>query len=540
MTREADVLVVGSGPSAVSAAWALVESGVSVLMLDVGNEDPTYAPLIPEASWLDNRRSDPAQHRYFLGDDFEGVPLGAVRVGAQLTPPRQHIARDTDRLTPLVSSTFAPTESLALGGLGSGWGASSVQFGDADMEGWPIAAADLAPHYRAVGERIGISGAADDLLPYYGDAAALQPPLQIDDNGRALLTRYAAHREAMNRGGLYAGCPRLAVLTKDLADRRATRYHEMDFYADTDRSVYRPWMTVEVLRGLPGFSYQRPWLARGFRELPDRDLVEVTARQARTGETAVFTARRLVLGAGAMGTARIVLRSLGLFDRPLPLVCNAHVYVPCVNLPMLGRPMTPRRHGLTQVGLVLDPDHDGRRLVYVEAHGYRSLLLFKLAKEAPLPVPEAVGIFRDLLSALLILVIEHEDRPAPGKTCRLRRSADAQDDDALTVDYHPAPGETAAQRDAERRLLRLVRRLSCWPLRRIDPGAGASIHYGGSLPMSLNDDALTTTPDGLLRGTRGVYLVDGSVLPSLPAKPLTFTLMANADRIARRLAAGMP
>jgi len=51
--------------------------------------------------------------------------------------------------------------------------------------------------------------------------------------------------------------------------------------------------------------------------------------------------------------------------------------------------------------------------------------------------------------------------------------------------------------------------------------------------MSAQDGRLTVTPDCLLRGARGVYLADGSVLPRLPAKPLTLTLMANADRVGR-------
>jgi choline dehydrogenase-like flavoprotein len=33
-----------------------------------------------------------------------------------------------------------------------------------------------------------------------------------------------------------------------------------------------------------------------------------------------------------------------------------------------------------------------------------------------------------------------------------------------------------------------------------------------------------------------VYVVDGAAFPGLPAKSLTFTIMANALRIARRVA----
>src|SRR5262249_55902271 len=162
------------------------------------------------------------------------------------------------------------TESLALGGLGSGWGACAIQFTNGDMEGWPIGRSDLAPHYDSVAARVGISGARDDLLPYYGECAALQPPIALDHHPRSFLSRYESggsfrwrcepSRAAMNAGGLFMGAPRLAILTRDMDGRRATRYHEMDFYTDADRSVYRPWFTVQRMREMPNFRYERPWL----------------------------------------------------------------------------------------------------------------------------------------------------------------------------------------------------------------------------------------------------------------------------------------
>ena len=531
----ADVIVVGSGPSATAAAWPLLEQGVSVLMLDMGHEDATYAPRIREASFLDLRRQDDGQHRYFLGNDFEGIPFGRVRVGAQLTPPRQYLARDTDLLTPIESASFAPTESLALGGLGGGWGASAVQFTDGDLASFPIRRDDLAPHYEAVAARIGISGERDDLLPWYGECSSLQPPLLMDDAARRLLDRYRGRRERMNRDGFYMGHPRLAVLTRDLDGRRAQRYHEMEFYADMEGSVYRPRVTVERMRGRAGFTYRRPFLVESFREDSATGWVEVTALDTATGNRERLTARRLILAAGAMGTARIVLRSFGRYDTPLPLVCNAHIYVPCLIPGLLGRVMPDKRHSLTQAGIIFDPDGDGRRVVYVEAHGYRPLLLFKMAKETPLPVPEATSILRDLSGALLILVIEHEDRPTPRKTCLLRRDP-AGGPDRLVVSYTVDEDQRQHELSVERRLLAQIRRLGAYPLRRLDPGPGSSIHYGGPLPMTREDKELTSTPDGLLRGTRAVYLADGSVLPALPAKPLTLTLMANGDRVGRIVA----
>ena len=529
------VIIVGSGASATAAAFPLVKAGISVLMLDVGNVDQRYAQAIPDASFSEIRSSDSSQHRYFLGDDFEGVPFGHVRVGAQLTPPRKFIQRDSERLTPIETSTFAGMESLALGGLGAGWGAVAVQFDDYDLRDFPISAKDLAPHYESVAARIGISGADDDLHGRYGECACLQPPLELDSNGASILKRYEKRRVDVNRMGAYFGRARLAVLTKDLGTRRAQSYHDMDFYADKEKSVFRPAFAVDELRQFPSFTYAKPYLVERFCETAGGQGVEVAALQTETGRGEIFRARRLIVAAGTMGTARIVLRSLERHDTPVPIVSNPYTYVPCLNLPMLGKAAMDRRHSLTQVGALLEPGPKNARRIHAQAYSYRSLLLFKIAKEAPLPVPEGFRVMRELLNAFVIVGIHHEDRPAESKRCILRKARDGGPD-RLEVSYEDSAQVIREQACGEKVLLRAFRKLGCWPLKRINPGNGASIHYGGTLPMTAENRELTTTPECCLRGTSSVYLADGSVLPYLPAKALTLTLMANADRVGTRVA----
>ena len=156
-----DVVVVGSGPGGVNAAAALVAAGRRVLMLDVGRRELRYAPLVPAVPFPELRRTDPAQHRYFLGDELEGVPFGPVKVGAQLTPPRQYIGADDDPRLPVDSDGFAVVQSLARGGLGAGWGAGVFPFDDVELRDMGLGLDALAPHYDRVVERIGVAGPAE-------------------------------------------------------------------------------------------------------------------------------------------------------------------------------------------------------------------------------------------------------------------------------------------------------------------------------------------------------------------------------------------
>src|SRR5687767_1546134 len=148
-----DVIVVGSGPGGANAAVPLVEAGLDVLLLDVGEEETRYSPIIPAEPFTTIRETDDQQHRYFLGDEFEGIPFGKVGLGAQLTPPRRYVFTSGMSRLPVQSSTFQLTESLALSGLGAAWGAGVFPFSDAELSGWPISRSELDPHYRAVAER---------------------------------------------------------------------------------------------------------------------------------------------------------------------------------------------------------------------------------------------------------------------------------------------------------------------------------------------------------------------------------------------------
>ena len=126
-----DAIVVGSGAAAVSAARPLVLAGLRVAMLDIGDRPAPSAAAPACKPWGDLRRTDAEQWKYFLGERFEALALGALEDGLPLTPPRRYVAARAGTLLPRRASGFAGFESTAQGGLAAAWGAAAAPWGRA-------------------------------------------------------------------------------------------------------------------------------------------------------------------------------------------------------------------------------------------------------------------------------------------------------------------------------------------------------------------------------------------------------------------------
>ena len=78
---------------------------------------------------------------------------------------------------------------------------------------------------------------------------------------------------------------------------------------------------------------------------------------------------------------------------------------------------------------------------------------------------------------------------------------------------------------------RLAGMMALTPLVRLNP-LGSSFHCGGTFPMRGNPKEGETDVLGRPAGLCRVHLIDASVFPSIPASTITFSVMANAHRIA--------
>jgi hypothetical protein len=527
-----DILIVGSGPSGIQAAVEATARGLKVGLVDVGYADDQAADAVLCAPFWEIRRNDPKQAEVFLGPPEEAL-RSLQQAGAHLTPPRRYMLRNSEQLFPIRSDTFAPLQATSAGGLGVSWGANVFTMEDAELRKIGLPPAEIRRRYEQVGREIGVSGnREDDVGSRIGELSTLQPPLQLDSNASSILRTYARARTRLNRRGFVLGQSVVAVLSRDLGERRANPYTDMDFYGDPGRSVYRPQHTLESLRRRPDFTYLDQRLALSFEDVPGQG-VRLSGRDLRTDAAWQIVARRLIVCAGAINSGRLVLNSFRSQAQRLGILCNPNIWIATVNLAMLGRPAEDARYSLAQLtGLLRYNDE----YVVTQFYSYRSLLYFRVLPGLPLPPALGVTFLRLIETAFTCVNVHFEDYPSPARWLELDGGGDQA---ALSAHYELTSARAGEIRRAERATIRGLLKLRCIPLGIARPAAGASVHYAGTLPFADRDDLFTCEPSGRLRGTQQVYIGDGSTWRFLPAKGLTFTLMANARRVAGEAAASL-
>jgi hypothetical protein len=349
----------------------------------------------------------------------------------------------------------------------------------------------------------------------------------------SLLARYGERREVFQARGFRLGRPPIAMLSRNVehADgvRQANPLFDMDFYSDASRSVYRPRFTIDALRRQRGYRYSDGLLAIEFIECDDG--VELLCRDIRNASYVKLFSRRLIVAGGALNTARLVARSLRAYECRLPLLCNPYRYVPAVNVRMLGKPARAKRHSLVQLVGALSKETDDPEQLFVSFYSYRSLLLYKLVKEMPLPPQLGLLAARLLQSSLTVLGIHFPEGPTAAKWIALERGPDAEHD-RLRSEYTLTRAETRGVQHGIRELLAIMLDLRLLPLGVFDPGHGASIHYAGPLGSQTEPIDVSTAADGSLRAAGRVFIGDSAAWAFLPAKGPTLTIMAHARNIA--------
>jgi choline dehydrogenase-like flavoprotein len=170
--------------------------------------------------------------------------------------------------------------------------------------------------------------------------------------------------------------------------------------------------------------------------------------------------------------------------------------------------------------------------VHAQITTLKTALVHPILQNAPVDLKTAVALFRNIRAGLGVVNVNLSDTRRSDSTVGIRPADGGPS--RLVVRYSSPPDEHARIDRAVSTVKRALRKLNCV----VPPGMlhvrpmGASVHYAGTIPMSARPASLTVSPECRSHDFENLFVVDGCTFPALPAKNITFTLMANAVRVA--------
>lgn len=512
MSTDFDVIIVGSGPAGVSAAFPLVEAGLKVLMVDGGK---SVADIFPTDDFISRRKKDD-QWQWMVGNDFE-----ALR-DTQMSSPKFRVPAYKDALTGFAeknhidSGSFMAVGSLATGGLSTLWGAGVARWSGKDLAAFPFPAEALDASYQSVARRIGISGREeDDLSDYFAVDAWAQEPIANGRLQRYLFEKYKQKQDELSRMGWRAGRSRVAVLSQPHGGRNACTGTGNCLWGCGQGAIYSATHDIATLQQHAHFHLQPNFIV---------DAVERGAVVSKSGQR--ITARKILLAAGTLATTRLALAALG-HNAPVALQsCPTAAFM--LWLPRFLGTAADVSFGLGQLSFAFTVKETG---IFGSTFATTGLPMSEFARHMPLRRRYGVDVLTAMLSSCLV-----GNLFMPGHLSAA--TARLQQNKSLSIQGGYAECVPELMQSASRTLAKAFRTLRAIVL----PGSftigapGSDVHYAGTLPMNKNPQIAETDANGTIHGITDMHIVDGACLPALSEKSHTLTIMANADRIGKILA----
>lgn len=484
MTASARVVVVGTGPAGSTAALFLARAGLEPLLLEAGTGKAALG-LTARVRGLTLFKSKPTLR------------------------PRPDLSCDADPAAVLF-------EELALGGLSNHWSCAVPRFAPDDFADaarggeayrWPLDYADLVPWYERVEPLLKIAGSDRDAarLP----CCRVARPRELGREWRHLGDLLAARgRDVTPMPYAYGG--------ETTATRAGTPFNAFKRLAEPARREGKLSLKLgaRVLRleWSPG----------------ERRVTAVIARNPSTGAEERIPCRAVVLAAGAVGSATILLQSrdaehprgLGneaglvgryLHDHPLAkLVIRLRESIANEPASYITRPTLDRSNPLYAAAFMQWGGVFERLRCAMAGHPNRSARLgFSIFGTMIPTIDDGIALPR---AGVMASPLHYSLRYPAAATSLLEQARDE------LVDTFAAAGWTP--------------RVEVF---RIEP-PGTSVHYGGTCRMHRASSFGVVNQHGAVFGARNVAVADSSVFTTGPEKNPVLTAMALAARTSQHLA----
>lgn len=517
------IYIVGSGPAGIAAAHALLQKGRVITMLDAGidlEEDRQKEVLKlrrQDAKFWD--RKVISSFKTKMSADPKGVPLKLI-YGSDY--PYQEIDQTIRRASEKVD--LLP--SLAKGGLSNVWGATLLPYRNEDFSDWPFTHETLSRYYHQIFEFVPLAGTQDRFANDYPLYSKDLLHFRLSAQANSLLSDLETHVDELQKKGVLYGQSRLAVKSID-DETPGCVYCGLCLYGCPYGLIYSTTTTLSKLLMNPKFQYINNLIVDTVQESTDG--ITIHAHDRLTNEKRRFEGRRVLIGCGVLSSSKIILESIKRYDEIITIKDSQYFLLPILRYHKTKNIENEELHTLAQIFIRIANKNLGKKPVFLQIYTYNDLYQEALRKSAGPFYPLISPIAQEILGRMLVIQGYLHSDVSSSISLKLKKN-----DSKLILNNVTNPETRKILKSLRRFLMNAQSQLKAVPLSPLFyiANAGRGFHSGGSFPMKASPRIFESDYLGRPAGLRRTHLIDSSIFPSIPAGPITLTVMANAARIA--------
>lgn len=509
-----DYLIIGTGPAGLAAGMALRRNHKTFEVLDVGYDiEDNIAKDVSELA-----ASDPTDWDKKLAGDLYPPPIAtASGVERRNLFGSDFVYRKPDCFEP---KTEECTTEFAhgLGGFGNVWGAAAIPYPDEELQKWPVDLEQFKASYKNVFDYVPLSAEDDGLANSFPLHTQNYAKLPRNGQTNKLLHAFEQRRARLEQSGVEFGRARLAVSGHGAgACRRCGHCLEGCPYG----SIFNPRLVWKQLQQ-EGVKIHTGQYVLEFEEFDDH--VQVASMDLASGTRRFWKAKRIFLAAGHIASARMIARSMGLFDRKIIIRDSQYFFFPLLSWGAVKESTEFTLAEMFAEGL--DPSIT-KHHVHFQMYGANEI--FRKTLEALVPRPLPIG---PLINRLYLMQGFLHSQDSGHLEMEVKNVG--PDKDAIVL--------RGVENDAAKKVARKWQsRFRNWfkgfgiipPVYLKMTPVGRSFHAGASFPMGGSHKHFSSDSLGRPAGLHRVHIADSACFPQIAGSTIAITIMANADRIVQ-------
>ncbi len=504
-------IVIGSGPSGTACAKALLDHKKSVLILDIGKKlDQDIEDKIDK---LTNLKSANLK-KYIIKNQKNNNQFPKKSLFNSFFCYKDF---ENDKIKDNKVSNLHYSQSL--GGFSNVWGANCLPFLAKDISDWPITTNHLDQYYQIIEDLLDIKVEKDDLketFPLYNPSKISN--LSLRSKGEISLYNYLIKNKSYKKNqNIKLGYSRLAIDSN-------CKQCSLCMFGCPYNYIYNSKKTLNLLKNNNNFEYIYNLELKSFVE--KNEFIELSLKSLN-GQIIIFRCKKLFLGAGVLSTLKIIINSMKP-DKEFKIKENQMIGLPIFAFKNFIDDND--RNTLSSLFLELGLSELNKRTMHWQIYLYDYYIQLQFKKIFPFNLLNDAIREKILKKFIFASGYLHSDYSPQISMRPLYQDNQIN----YKIDYHKN-NETKVKISKALQEMKFFNSSYMFYWKKLYRMYSFSLsnHLGASLPMKSQPKYLETYSNGLLCGTKNVFIIDSSNFTSIPANTITFSLMANSYRIGK-------